>query len=89
MSDGNGHSDALVPHDALVDELVLRYDRSTGSLEIGGHILNDDVGLGILQQAVRTFETRLRIAAAQAIQKQALDATRTQQILNSVRHGRG
>jgi len=89
MSDGNGHEPGMAPRAGLVDELVLRYDRADGSLEVGGHILNDDVALNILLQAVRTFEQRLRIAAAQKLQKQGLDAVRTQQILNTVRSGRG
>lgn len=89
MSEGNGNGAEHRVGIDLVDQLVLRYDRVTGTLEIGGQVLNDDVALGILQQAARVFETRLRIAAAREVQKQALDATRTQQILDSVRHGRG
>ena len=72
----------------LQDELIIRYDRATGTMEIAGHVANNDVALNILQQAARVFDMRIRMDAASRIHEQRIDALRTQQILDSVKMGR-
>jgi len=72
----------------VVDELVLTYDRVAGVLTIGGRVINADVGLAICHQAARHFEQLLRVAAAQRLAAGAVEAARTQEILNRTRVGR-
>jgi len=88
---GNGGGDQgsiTLPIEQLVDELVLRYNRADGTMHIGGRVVNNDTALDMLQRAARHYETILRLEAAARIREQAMDATRTAQILERTRGGR-
>lgn len=91
-SSGNGGAGANaggIPHELLIDELTLRYDRADGSLQIGGHCVNDEVALEILRRAASNYETRIRQAAALRMAQRAQEAKRTQELLERTRGGRG
>jgi hypothetical protein len=86
---GNGANLGKIPHEALIDELVLTFDRGDGTLKIGGRTINLDVALDICQRGVRFFETQLRIQAMAAIQQQQADQVRVNELLSRTRGGRG
>ena len=86
MSDeGNGANLGKIPHEALIDELVLTFDRGDGTLKIGGRVINLDVSLDICLRAVRFFETQLRLQAAQGAKQQQMENARVQEMLNRAR----
>lgn len=92
MSDRNGagdgaHGDA-VPREQLEDELVVRFDRSDGTMMISGHVVNSEIALEIFQRACRHYETILRLEAAARLREQGMDAVRTAEILQRTRGGR-
>lgn len=72
----------------LIDELVLRFDRATGMLEIGGRVASDDVALMILERAVNVYTARTRAAYMLAAREQALEQERVRQLVNQQRGGR-
>ena len=86
---GDGSERVTLPLEALVDELVLTYDRRDGTLKVGGRTVNLDVALDICLRAARYFETQLRVAAAQQVQQQVQEAHRVAAILDRTRGGRG
>jgi hypothetical protein len=86
---GNGANTGKIPHEALIDELVLTFDRGDGTLKIGGRTINLDVALDVCLRGVRFFETQLRIQAAAAMQQQQADQVRVNDLLNRTRGGRG
>jgi hypothetical protein len=88
VAEGNGDGAADRVGIDLVDVLELRYDRVTGLLDIGGKVINADVGLAICNQAARHFEQVLRLQAAQRIAQQTAEAQRVQSILDRTRGGR-
>jgi hypothetical protein len=87
--DGNGANLGKIPHEALIDELVLTFDRGNGTLKISGRVINLDVSMDICQRAVRVLETQLRLQAAQQLQQQQADQVRVNGLLNRTRGGRG
>ena len=91
MSDGegNGANTGKIPHEALIDELVLTFDRGDGTVKITGRTINLEVALDMCQRGVRFFETQLRIQAAAALQQQQADQVRVNELLNRTRGGRG
>jgi hypothetical protein len=94
MSENGGNGEGggnlgKIPHELLIDELVLTMDRGDGTMKIGGKVLNSDVALDMIARAQRYFETLLRIEAVAQVKQQALDAQRTAEILSRTRGGRG
>jgi hypothetical protein len=87
--DGNGANTGKIPHEALIDELVLTFDRATGMLKISGRVINLDVSMDICQRGVRFFETQLRLQAVQAVKQQQADQAHVNDLLNRARGGRG
>ena len=87
---GDGANLGTIPHEALIDELVLTYDRADGTLKIGGKTCNLEVALDMCQRAARQFEVQLRVAAVAAVAQQRAELERVQQILAGARPaGRG
>jgi len=79
-----------IPREALIDELVLTYDRADGTLKIGGKTCNLEVALDMCQRGVRFFETQLRMAAVAAVAQQRAEQERVREILAGARPaGRG
>lgn len=92
FSDGGngtgGQEEITLAREALVDEIVVRYNRADGTMFIGGHVCNNDTALDMLQRAARHYETVLRLEAAARIRAEAMDAAQTAQILERTRGGR-
>jgi hypothetical protein len=85
---GNGNERVTLPLEALIDELVLTFDRRDGTLKVGGRILNIELGLMIAQRAVNYFETLVRVQAAAQMQQQQADKARVAALLDRARHER-
>ena len=65
MSEDNGNGNGGPAElSGLVDTLELRFDRSDGTMHIGGKVVNNDTGLDMCLRAARYFETLVRVAAA-------------------------
>lgn len=86
--DANGSERVTLPLEALIDELVLTYDRRDGTLKIGGRTISLDVALDICLRAVRFFETQVRITAAAAVKQQMQEQARVAALLDRTRMGR-
>lgn len=85
----NGQELVTMPAAALVDELVLTYNRADGTLSVGGRIVNLEVALEICRRGAMFFETQIRLAAAQAVRQQQADQARVAALLDRTRMGRG
>jgi hypothetical protein len=86
---GNGANLGKIPHEALIDELVLTLDRGDGTMKISGRAINLEVGLDMCQRGARFFETQLRLIAVQQRSQQQADQERVNELLNRTRGGRG
>lgn len=86
---GNGEARVTLPLEALVDELVLTYDRRDGTLTVGGRVVNAETALTICQRAVTYWETQVRLAAAMHVKQQQSEQARVAAILDRTRGGRG
>ena len=85
---GNGHERVTMELQALVDEVVLTYDRRDGTLKVGGRIINLDVALDICLRGARFFETQLRVQAVQQVQQRQAEQARVAALLDRTRGGR-
>ena len=86
---GNGANLGKIPHETLIDELVLTFDRGDGTMKIGGKVINQDVALDMCQRGCRFFEQQLRMAGVLQAKQQMMDAQRVNELLERSRGGRG
>lgn len=85
MSDepGNGNgTGASVPD--LADQLVIEFNRSDGTMHVGGKVCNDEVALDMCNRAARYFETRCRVAAAAAAMQERAKEAQLAQVARDV-----
>lgn len=85
---GNGPERVTLPLEALVDELVLTFDRRDGRMAISGKVCSDEVALMMLLRAVNVYEARTRALMAMQLREQALETARVQDLVNRTRGGR-
>jgi len=86
MSDGyNANGVLSTKAFTLTDTVVLRFDRNSFDLQIGGDVATYDVALAMLAQATRFFERAIRAAQLAEMQNQHLAAEQTAAVLERMR----
>lgn len=87
--EGHGEKRVTLALEALVDELVLTFDRRDGRMSIAGRVCNDEVALMMLQRALNLYEFRTRGMMVAALKQQADENARVAALLDRTRQRGG
>lgn len=87
--DGNGKERVTLPLDALVDEITITFQRTDGTMQVGGRICNLEVALDMCRRAARHFERELRLQAVTEAKQRLDEQQRVQDLVAHTRGGRG
>lgn len=87
--DGNGKERVTLPLDALVDEITITFQRTDGTMQVGGRICNLEVALDMCRRAARHFEKEIRLANVVEAKQKLEEQQRVQHLLEQTRGGRG